>query len=171
MKCSSCGESRKQADQARCDCPKLKVPPGTMIRQISREPFRPLTPEEELLPPDAREPLVVSRLLVCHPNARSDPDNVPPMTPAQKYNTTLHGTPMPPPPPIDIDLYDCGEEPVLLCRGGKGGEGNTVFGRYNEEGKHLWARRGETPDLIKLELELRLIADVGLLGAPNAGKR
>lgn len=71
-----------------------------------------------------------------------------------------------------LDLYDVPDhEEVLLVRGGRGGEGNTVFGANDPEGGHLWARRGEVPDEVVLELELRLLADVGLLGAPNAGKR
>jgi len=64
-----------------------------------------------------------------------------------------------------------GEERVCLVRGGNGGEGNITFGRYDEKTQHFWARRGETPDLVRLELELRLLADIGFLGAPNAGKR
>ena len=115
--------------------------------------------------------MLVSRLLLFHPNAKADQLNDPPMTPAQKYNTTIHGTPQPPPPPIDVDLTDMIDQKVLMVRGGAGGEGNISFGRNSETGNHFWARKGETPDLVRLELELRLLADVGFLGAPNAGKR
>lgn len=145
-----------------------------MIRQISRTVHRVLTPEEEALPQSERDPLVADRLLVVHPQARASRFNdipPPPDTPAQRYGTTIHGTPRPPPPPIDLDLAVGMDAPVLLCRGGRGGEGNAVFGLHDEERRHLFARRGEVPDEIKLELELRLLADVGLLGAPNAGKR
>ncbi|KAL7414003.1 hypothetical protein BDY24DRAFT_387177 [Mrakia frigida] len=148
----------------------IKVPHGTRIRQISREVYRPLSDAEVLLDPIERDPLLVNRLLLCHSTAKLDENNTPPFTPAQKYNTTIHGTPVAAPPPIDLDLRDMGEERVCLVRGGNGGEGNITFGRYDAKTQHLWARRGETPDLVKLELELRLLADIGFLGAPNAGK-
>lgn len=152
----------------------IKVPPGTMIRQISRTVHRVLTPEEEALPPSERDPIVMDRLLIIHPQARQTNYSdipPPPITPAHKYGTTIHGTPRPPPPPIDLDLSVGMNEAVLLCRGGRGGEGNVSFGLHDKDRQSLFARRGEVPDEIKLELELRLLADVGLLGAPNAGKR
>jgi hypothetical protein len=142
-----------------------------MIRQISRQVFRPLTPDQELLPEETRLQLLNARLLVFHPSADPSGDNAPPITPAHRWGTTIHGTPLPPPPPIEVDLSVAIDEPILMARGGRGGEGNRVFGRHEEKGLHLWGRRGEVPDTIRLELELRLLADVGLLGAPNAGKR
>lgn len=145
-----------------------------MIRQISRTVHRALTLEEEALPPDERDPLLTSRLLIIHPTARASRYSdipPPPETPAHKYGTTIHGTPRPAPPPIDLDLSVGMDEPVLLCRGGRGGEGNATFGLHDKERKGLFARRGEVPDELKIELELRLLADVGFLGAPNAGKR
>lgn len=142
-----------------------------MVRQISREVFRALTPDEEELSFETRVSLLNKKLLLFHPSADPEGDNAPPITPAHKYGTTIHGTPRPPPPPIELDLSVAIDEPVLIARGGRGGEGNAVFGRHEKKGSHLWARKGEMPDMIKLELELRLLAEVGLLGAPNAGKR
>jgi GTP-binding protein len=60
-------------------------------------------------------------------------------------------------------------EPVLLARGGDGGFGNLHFKSSTNR-----APRQKTPgwpgEARKLKLELRVLADVGLLGMPNAGK-
>jgi GTPase len=60
-------------------------------------------------------------------------------------------------------------EKVLLCRGGDGGFGNLHFKTSTNR-----APRQKTPgwpgERMRLRLELRVLADVGLLGMPNAGK-
>lgn len=66
------------------------------------------------------------------------------------------------------DLLADGER-VLLANGGRGGRGNARFTtpiiRFP-----LLAEQGERGQEIKLRLELKLLADVGLVGLPNAGK-
>ncbi len=68
-------------------------------------------------------------------------------------------------------IFDMSEEKekVLLCQGGKGGLGNAFFKtpRNRAPNKCTPGKFGETQSF---ELELKLIADVGLVGFPNAGK-
>ena len=61
------------------------------------------------------------------------------------------------------------EERALLARGGQGGLGNVHFKSSVNRAPRQFTR-GETGESRDLALELRVLADVGLLGAPNAGK-
>ena len=66
------------------------------------------------------------------------------------------------------DLRNPGET-VLVARGGRGGRGNARFTSSRERAPRL-AEQGEPGEEGWFTLELRLVADVGLLGFPNAGK-
>jgi GTP-binding protein len=57
----------------------------------------------------------------------------------------------------------------LVARGGRGGRGNKAFMTERNTGPKL-AERGEPGAMRWLSVELRLVADVGFLGKPNAGK-
>jgi GTP-binding protein len=66
------------------------------------------------------------------------------------------------------DLAQHGQQ-VLLARGGKGGLGNLHFKSSTNRAPRQFTR-GEPGESHRLRLELKVLADVGLLGLPNAGK-
>ena len=69
---------------------------------------------------------------------------------------------------ILCDVYEDGEK-KLLARGGNGGKGNVRFTTARRHAPHF-AQKGEKTQPHTLILELKVIADVGLIGFPNVGK-
>src|SRR5688572_3476124 len=88
------------------------------------------------------------------------------------------GVVLPVPPGTVIRDVDTGEfigeiledgDELLVARGGRGGRGNAAFVSSTHQAPREW-QPGEEGERRNLELVLKLIADVGLVGQPNAGK-
>src|SRR5687768_7486679 len=91
----------------------------------------------------------------------SGEDLVIPVPPGTLVFDTDHGTLL-----ADMDKP---EKRVVIARGGKGGKGNWHF-KSSTNQTPRYAEPGEQGQERNLRLELKLIADVGLVGMPNAGK-
>ena len=72
------------------------------------------------------------------------------------------------PPRLLADLDEPGQS-TLAAKGGRGGAGNAHYATSTNRFP-LLAQAGEAGEELKLRLELKLLADVGIIGAPNAGK-
>lgn len=69
---------------------------------------------------------------------------------------------------VIADLTEDGQQ-VIIAKGGDGGFGNAHFKSSVRQTPRI-AEKGEQGDTFEAELELKLLADVGLVGFPNAGK-
>lgn len=158
----------------------IQVPVGTVIREIWRSD--PVADEERRLDelsglePELRE--VAEREnrgprsvpWIMYPGAigqeAKDVESSFPATPKPR-RSPLHA--LQPAAPMRLDLDKPMDKPILLAAGAVGGLGNPHFSS-KELTKPKFATKGELGIRLKFELELKLLADVGLVGLPNAGK-
>ena len=68
----------------------------------------------------------------------------------------------------DVEVTEVGQR-ILVCKGGRGGKGNFEF-RSSRKTSPTYAQPGLPGEEYQVLLELQLIADIGLIGLPNAGK-
>jgi GTPase len=92
---------------------------------------------------------------------RSGSDVVLPVPPGTVVRDTASGE-------IMAEILAEGEQ-AIVAKGGRGGKGNSFFVTATHQSPREW-QPGEEGEARTLELELKLIADVGLVGQPNAGK-
>ncbi len=69
---------------------------------------------------------------------------------------------------VIADLTQNGEQHVI-AKGGRGGRGNMAFATQSNPAPH-YAENGEPGERVKIKIELKLMADVGLVGMPSVGK-
>lgn len=153
----------------------IHVPVGTVVREVSR--YDPVAEEEERLqlskitkPKDGDEVRGQWRRdrWVLHPaSSLSEYATMefPPLPALRRSNLQI----LQPHAPISLDLSKPMDQPMLLAAGATGGRGNPHFVSSSMP-RPKFATKGEQGMSLILELELKLLADVGFVGQPNAGK-
>ena len=145
----------------------VKVPCGTMVWRVAPADAVvtvPASPEEEppVLPSAPRQ-----RSVLRYANGERamevdlSREEAPEITPLSVSRRRAQGD-------MVVDLVENGQQ-FLLCKGGRGGLGNRNFATSVRQTPRF-AQPGEPGDEGHFLLELRMLADVGLVGYPNAGK-
>ncbi|GKZ32855.1 GTPase of the mitochondrial inner membrane that associates with the large ribosomal subunit [Aspergillus brasiliensis] len=167
----------------------LQVPVGTVVREVDR--YDPVTEEIVRRKRERREAAQAAAAAAEEgaeerdeidelglPSIRHDRWVLYPGANPSDYLTTVfpknpprrqHIAALEPQAPIYLDLSKHMDKPILLAAGGVGGLGNPHFVTRNMN-RPTFASRGEGGMRLELEFELKLLADVGLVGKPNAGK-
>ncbi|CCF47778.1 obg family GTPase CgtA [Colletotrichum higginsianum] len=156
----------------------ITVPVGTVVRELSREDPEGLKEEDEDL--DDEENRSTKKIVEDDFDGPEDPDRnkfllYPGLSKSDLKTISLPRAPTrtrlyhQPAGPIQLDLSRPSPQPILLAVGGIGGLGNPHF-VSREYPRPIFATKGERAVTMEIELELKLLADVGLVGLPNAGK-
>ncbi|KAL5338479.1 P-loop containing nucleoside triphosphate hydrolase protein [Aspergillus crustosus] len=162
----------------------IQVPVGTVVREVDR--YDPVAEEQrrqkaerkmkesedsegdsEEDSEDLGPPAIRHDRWVLYPG--SNPSDfltmIFPRNPPRKLNIAA----LEPQAPIYLDFSQHMDKPILLAAGGAGGMGNGHWVSRSHP-RPRFASRGEGGKRLELEFELKLLADVGLVGKPNAGK-
>lgn len=155
----------------------IQVPVGTVVREVSR--YDPVAEEDEKgrrakeLAGQENEDDTPSgrwrrdKWLMYPASLPSDyvHTEFPSLSRYRRSNLSLSA----PPAPIYLDLSRPMEKPILLVAGALGGLGNPSFITRTLR-RPKFASKGDAGTAVSLQLELKLLADVGFVGMPNAGK-
>ncbi|KAL8695291.1 MAG: hypothetical protein Q9218_000190 [Villophora microphyllina] len=143
----------------------VQVPVGTVVREVTRrdpvaeeEARLAGAPEEEVRGQWRRDKWILYPASVPSDYATAD-------FPILKRSRALVQAPG----PINLDLSAPMETPMLLAAGAVGGLGNPHFVSKTYP-RPKFATKGDPGMTVTVELELKLLADVGFVGLPNAGK-
>lgn len=153
----------------------FQVPVGTVVRELSRRD--PVAEEEERMKLDlgtmepgqaeAKGQFRRDKFILYPAAIPSDFSSTefPSLSESRKSSLAMAQ----PTAPIFLDLSKPMENPILLAAGANGGLGNAHFVTRSMP-KPKFATKGDVGISLNLELELKLLADVGFVGLPNAGK-
>lgn len=157
----------------------ITVPVGTVIREISRKDPLEEQDRRRSISGDLPHQTSHSAEAVDAPPLRRDKWLIYPGTlpkafssadfPAAPPSRRSNLAALQPPVPIRLDLDKSMDKPMLLAAGAVGGMGNPHFVTKSLP-RPKFATKGDEGMRINLQLELKLLADVGLVGLPNAGK-
>jgi GTP-binding protein len=153
----------------------VQVPVGTVIKELGRETEAEKIRRDEAglgdVDDEERTRLRRARMFIKHPTGEITDDDYAYAERLLAKESRSVAAADAAQQRIEMDIATPLEKPVLIARGGTGGLGNPHF--MDPAQPHRAARlasRGTTPPTLTLALELKLIADVGLVGFPNAGK-
>ena len=143
----------------------IKVPCGTLVWKLPAPPA-PVEALEEDEEEDPESPVLGTqkRQVIRHSgteraieiNLEDEPEKAPGTAPTHEGEELI------------ADLTEDGQQ-FVLCKGGRGGLGNRNFATSRHQTPRF-AQPGEPGDEGNFRFELRLIAEIGLVGYPNAGK-
>ncbi|KAL4970372.1 uncharacterized protein BDV14DRAFT_186747 [Aspergillus stella-maris] len=175
----------------------IQVPVGTVVREVNR--YDPVAEEQRRRNLERKEQKAAEAAMKAAAKVREESDEefddnfeeqfgipsirhdrwvlYPGANPSDFLTTVFPPNPprrqaiaaLEPPSPIHLDFTKHMEKPMLLAAGGAGGLGNGAW-VSREHPRPRFASRGEGGMRLELEFELKLLADVGLVGKPNAGK-